>query len=76
MKKINEKKINLADKAKAFELLKQLYGTEATKNANGATISKNPQQSTIGEKRGYMANGMGLNGTSNSRHHHPHSKRR
>lgn len=70
------KKVNLADKKAAFDLLKQLYGTEATKNANSETISENPTQSTIGEKRGHMAHRMGFNGTSDSRHHHSHSKRR
>lgn len=71
-----EKKVNLADKAKAMELLKDLYGTEPCKIKHSATISSNPSEGTTREERGRMAYRMGAQPAFNQGCHNPYSKRR
>ena len=70
------KKVNIADKDQAMELLKQLYGPTDSKNAQGATISENTTRDTPRKERGTVAYKMGVQPTHTRGCDPTYSKRR
>ncbi len=75
-KLLMKQKANFSDRKAYNELLGKLYGTEATKIDQHATIFENLCQDTIREKRIDMAKPVGSHTANSKRSFVPHIERR